>query len=138
MTEVSSLPGVLLFITGLLHTLVAIFSPHLGPHLYSNVLAGGPIIGMWKLSKAEDGTIGNWENFGAAWFFLAGPLMMMLGWMMYLYVRDTKRCTPSSIGFSLIISGVIGCIAFPISGFWLLWPQGCYIVFSTTQEEKKD
>lgn len=135
MEQPSVVPAFLFVMTGIAHVAFALLSSNLSSHLFPK---DRPLIGIWSLEKAADGTvIGGWETFGAAWFIIGGPFMMLLGYMMHMYIKDTQRCLPALLGWALIVLGLIGCVAFPVSGFWLVWPQGCWIVFIASQRIQK-
>ena len=49
-------------------------------------------------------------------FIISGNLMYILGMAMSAYVKDTKKPVPSSIGYALMATSVVGWFFDPISG----------------------
>ena len=118
--------------TGALHVLVALFFPPIGRHLTP---PRSSYVGYWHLEIIgydEEGALmlEGWETFAAAWFLIAGPLMMIIGLLAIDYIRDTRKPLPQWLGWSFIVIGVFGCVVFPLSGFWLLWLQGLFMLIS--------
>jgi hypothetical protein len=61
------------------------------------------------------------------WFLFAGFLMMILGKLMQDYLKAEFRL-PRSLGISMLVLSIIGCIMMPVSGFWLVIPQAILIL----------
>ncbi len=64
------------------------------------------------------------------WFLFSGFMMMMLGQLMHRYSQEQNKPVPASLGYSLLIITLIGCIMMPVSGFWLVLPQALIILIA--------
>jgi len=62
----------------------------------------------------------------AAWFFLFGILMGSCGFA--VSALQQAGGVPKSIGWSLLVLGIIGVIPMPLSGFWLVFPPAIGIL----------
>ena len=63
------------------------------------------------------------EQFGAFWFLVAGPLMVLCG--ISVRAQEATGSTPGPLfGWTLLATAVLGVAVFPVSGFWLLLLPG--------------
>lgn len=102
--------GTMFFITGLIHNSIIFIIPQRRNVILSMIKNG------WINSISN-------ENSNIFWSLVAGILMMFSGRLM-----QYQNKIPNEIGYWLIIIGIIGGLAFPISGFWLVLIQGLYIL----------
>ncbi|WP_029902511.1 DUF6463 family protein [Prevotella sp. 10(H)] len=109
--------GIFLIITGIIHTAVAIL---LGKDSYTEMIKGG----LYN-SVNDDFTRGF-----AFWFFICGLLVMMLGYLAHIFIRETGKPLPAFLGYFLLVASIIGCIIEPVSGFWLFLPQALIIIIA--------
>jgi hypothetical protein len=65
----------------------------------------------------------HWDRATAFWFLVSGGLIFTLGQFTdWTEQRDTAL--PPSLGWSLLAIGAGGGFLMPVSGFWLVIPQG--------------
>jgi hypothetical protein len=64
------------------------------------------------------------------WFLFSGFMMMALGKFMQHYINQFDKPVPDFIGYYLLALTVIGCVMMPLSGFWIVLPQGVIIIFA--------
>lgn len=63
----------------------------------------------------------------AFWFMTLTAFMIILAQLCF-WANSSKISLPKSIGWNLLITSIIGAIAIPISGFWLLMVPACLII----------
>ena len=61
------------------------------------------------------------------WFLITGFVLLVLGDLAHRLERQGVAL-PASLGWQLGALGVVGVLAIPASGFWLLLPQAWWIV----------
>lgn len=61
----------------------------------------------------------------AAWFLLCGPVFFMLG--LTIDHIEKSGVVPKSIGWGLLIFGILGATLMPAGGFWLFFPPALFI-----------
>lgn len=108
--------GVWIVVVSILHTIFALLSVG---GVYKKMLSDGLI-----------GSVNNLESGLAAWFFLFGILMFVLGLMIYFYEKQALQI-PKSIAFTLLGLTVLGAAIMPASGFWLLFPPVLAMLYSS-------
>jgi hypothetical protein len=109
--------GILLIITAILHTLVALAM-------------------MWENGVFADiihngvfNSIGADFKLGMAfWFFVCGIVLWIFGQILHYYIKSEQHPAPKFLGWSLLIFSIFGVCLAPISGFWLFIPQGVIIL----------
>jgi len=104
--KIAKYSGLLLIYTGILHTLVGLF---LGKNVFWDMIKSG-------LVNSVDSQYD--RRFGF-WFLICGFLIIFLGQMVNQYIKRTRKPAPASLGYSLLIMAIIGCIMVPLSGLWL-------------------
>jgi len=106
--------GKFLLITGTLHNLVGI-------------LLGWDIV----LRIADNGFFNGVELFnGVFWFLMTGVSLMILGKLSNWIIETLNAPLPPFLGWYLLLVASVGIILMPISGFWLLIPQGFLIIWN--------
>ncbi|WP_169082398.1 DUF6463 family protein [Paenibacillus sp. PL91] len=103
--------GLLLMLTGLLHTAVGLF-------VFTKQLLPIAAEGVWNTVKE-----GQWERETAFWFMMFGFLLLLLGYLVNWLLKKKGISPPAAFGWLLLILSLIGSIAMPVSGFWLALPQ---------------
>lgn len=63
----------------------------------------------------------------AFWFMTLTPFFIMLAQLCF-WANARQISLPKSIGWNLLITSIIGAIAIPISGSWLLMIPACLII----------
>ncbi len=103
--------GLLLILTGLLHTIVGLFG-------YMEQLQ--PIIadGLWN-TVGE----GQWERATAFWFMMFGFMLIFLGYTADWLMKKRGIAPPAAFGWMLLVVCLAGVVVMPVSGFWLGLPQ---------------
>ena len=103
--------GLLLMLTGLLHTVVGliIYMKQLQP-----IVAGG----LWS-TVGE----GQWDRGTAFWFMMFGFLLILLGYTADWLMKKKEIALPAAFGWTLFAVCLIGAVVMPVSGFWLGLPQ---------------
>ena len=98
--------------TGILHILVGVmvFSAPLGDIMRDGIFIDA--IGV------ED-----YERATAFWFTLTGVFIFITGGLTQ-WIYDNTNTLPTFLGYSVVAIGVIGGLMIPVSGFWLVIPQG--------------
>jgi len=107
--------GLLLAITGVIHTIVGIV---LGGEVYLEMIRDG----LFNV-LAENDT----RQFGF-WFLVCGIFLILFGQTLHYYQKRTQKPAPLSLGYSMLVFSIFGCIVDPISGFWLFIPQALIII----------
>jgi len=113
--------GPLLIATAALHTVVGI------------ILASGSLADIVKagIFNAVDPYL---DRMAAFWFLTCGAALLLMGLMVQWGIRQTDTL-PVSLGWGLMIMGIVGVIMMPVSGFWLLLPQA-YMILRIAHAEK--
>ena len=108
--------GLLLVITGIIHS------------IYALVSFGSIYLDIIKDVLANTSSHDYSHGF-AFWFLICGVFVILLGTVLHHYQKREQKAAPLSLGYSLLILSIIGCIVEPISGFWLFIPQGLLIIW---------
>ena len=101
--------------TSYLHNAVGLF-------FYWTPLKGIVTAGVWNTVDQA------YDRSSAFWFLMFGFMMWILGKMMRWSTMEKKIPLPPFVGHYLIVLSVIGVICMPVSGFWLVIPQGVYLL----------
>lgn len=112
--------GLLLLLTGILHTLVAILFHW---QKYLDMIKEGLV-----------NTINDYERSNAFWFLVCGIIIMFFGSVLQHYQKLTNKPAPLSFGCSLLLFSIVGCIMGPVSGFWLFIPQALIIIIGNKKQ----
>lgn len=106
--------GSLMIVTATIHTIVGF------------VFASGPLM---KIVNAGlfNSVDPYFDRMSAFWYMLFGVLLFFIGIFENWGIRETGTL-PASIGWGLLILGIVGVILMPISGFWLVLPQAYMIL----------
>ena len=64
----------------------------------------------------------------AFWFTFAGPIMLLVGYLMDWVVRQKKLMLPAGVGYGLTGLFLLGVLLLPMSGFWLVLLLGTYLI----------
>ncbi|MBD0379553.1 DUF6463 family protein [Paenibacillus sedimenti] len=68
------------------------------------------------------------DRSNAFWFLFSGVLLWIIGRMLRWLTRKQGIPIPRFVGWQLLIFSIVGAICMPISGFWVVIPQGIYIL----------
>lgn len=109
-----NISGFLLIATGVLHCAVGLV---LGWALLGEIVADG-LIGAIADDPSRNAIF---------WFMFGGVMMIMLGALMH-EVETEREALPHWLGWSLIALGLGGGLCIPASGFWLVIPQGLWLM----------
>ena len=72
-------------------------------------------------------TLSSAEREAAFWFEAGGILMILLGALMrHGELRGAPP--PRWLGWSLLLSGLLGAVCLPVCGFWLIVLQGAWLL----------
>jgi hypothetical protein len=102
--------GLLLGLTGWLHTVVGIF-------LLWGIL--GDIVEAGVFNAVEP----HFDRGAAVWFLFSGFFMLLLAYLMGWVIKEKGMELPRALAWYLLALSVLGIILMPISGFWLALPQ---------------
>ena len=116
--------GLLLIITGIIHTIFALVS---FGNIYLNIIHD-------RLANVTSHD--NARSF-AFWFLVCGIFVILSGTILQHYQKREQKPAPLSLGYSLLVLSVIGCIIEPISGFWLFIPQALIIIWGNKKQQHK-
>ena len=105
--------GTLLWLTGLLHQAVGLL---LAGDLVAQVLRDG-YVGAIEVDV---------QRMVMFWFFVTGFVMLFAA--RALQEIERERPLPAAFGWWLLGIGVLGGLAIPPSGFWLVVPQGVLVL----------
>lgn len=109
--------GILLIITAILHTLLAI-AMMLKSGIFAEIVRNGVF-----------NSIGTDFKLGMSfWFFVCGIALWILGQVLHYYIKREQQPAPKFLGWFLLIFSIIGVCFVPLSGFWLFIPQGLIIL----------
>lgn len=101
--------GLALMLTGWLHTVVGLIE-------YRNELQLMVSNGLWN-------TVVDGEISAAFWFMMSGFLLILLGYIADWLMKKKEISPPPAFGWTLLVVCLVGAIAMPVSGFWLVLPQ---------------
>lgn len=99
--------GIWIIIVAALHTVVAVIN--FGSQ-YKTMIANGVA-----------NSVNSAQTALAAWFFLAGILLLILGLLIYSFEKQSISIS-ISIAITLLFFTILGTALMPVSGFWLLFP----------------
>jgi len=116
--------GKLFLYTGILHTILGIV---LGKDAFTEIIRRGFI-------NSVDGEPAIEYPF---WFLICGILIILFGMVLDHYIRQTRKPAPASLGWSLFVISIIGCLIMPLSGFWLFLPQAFIIIMANQKRNSR-
>lgn len=120
--------GVLLIITGIVHTICAVLPGIFGKQYVEFSKKGFFSISNGVLSFPLLNGIMDYEVFAAFWFFYAGHLLIVCG-LLFDYIEKLQNCIPLYLSISLTTVVIIGSYMIPLSGMtFLLIPQCVYML----------
>ncbi|MEL6165765.1 MAG: DUF6463 family protein [Cyanobacteria bacterium J06628_3] len=111
--------GYWLLITSIIHVIVGIW-------IYGEPLVEIVHAGFFN-SIAPNPFLPDFAREDAFWFMTLTPFFIILAQLCF-WANSRKISLPKSIGWNLLITSIIGAIAIPISGFWLLMVSACLII----------
>ena len=114
--------GLMLIITGILHIILALLA---GGEAFMEIYRNNGIFN----SIARD----NYYHQTAFWFLICGVLLIPFGQILHYYQKREQKPAPLSLGYSLLILSILGCIIMPVSGFWLFLPQALIIIIANNR-----
>lgn len=117
--------GIFLIATGILHIIAALLKYG---KTYMEIIRDGMV----------DAIGGDCERGFALWFLVCGILLIFWGQGMHARIKETQRPAPRSVGWSLMVVSIAGCIVEPVSGFWLFLPQAAIIVLAGQKEKQQE
>lgn len=74
----------------------------------------------------------HFDRMSAFWYMAFGVLLFFIGLLENWGVRQTGTL-PASLGWGLLIFGIICVVLMPLSGFWLVFPQA-YLILRLSRE----
>ncbi len=114
--------GYWLLITSIIHVIVGFW-------IYGEALSEIISNGFFN-SVAPNPFAPNFAREDAFWFMTLTTFFMILA-QLCLWAHSRKIALPGSIGWTLLITSIIGAIAIPISGFWLLMVPAVLIIVTS-------
>ncbi|KAJ3051020.1 hypothetical protein HK097_008009 [Rhizophlyctis rosea] len=141
-------PGTAFISTGVGHCIVGLLVPKLRTPLLE-IISAGVINSVVKVHPLTGEP--TFDRSNSFWFQFGGVVMVAMGRLMQLYLRDVNgeedvvrgkevvkasECLPEEVGWWFLGIGVGGGLMLPVSGFWLLVPQGLYVVWRARQHNK--
>ena len=117
--------GQLLVATGVLHQVVG-------------------VIASWSLDGrnllAEVGVVdwigSDFVRMAWFWFLMTGFVLMMFGGMLH-HLERRGGAVPAWVGWQMGALALVGALAIPASGFWLLFPQAGWIVYKARRLQQR-
>lgn len=111
--------GYWLLVTSIIHVIVGFW-------LYGEPLTEIASNGFFN-SVAPNPFAPDFAREDAFWFMTLTAFFVILAQLCF-WADSHKISLPESIGWNLLITSIIGAIAIPISGFWLLIVPACLII----------
>ncbi len=99
-----------IILVGLVHT-------GFGLAMFSGILREMLAAGWWNTLGDRDPS-----RYLAFWFMFAGFITLILGYLADWFERVDSRPLPAPLGWALLGIALVGVIAHPLSGFWLVFP----------------
>jgi len=121
--------GTLLIATGILHQLVG-FVAGLAltvDGVERNLLAEVAELGV------VDSIVADLARTAWFWFLVTGFALVILG-DLARRIENRGTVLPASLGWQLLALGIAGGVLMPASGFWLVVPQGAWIVLRARRQ----
>lgn len=114
--------GLIFMLTGILHVVtgVVVFR-----HLFNAMVA------MGLVNSAREPV----DHQLAFWFTFTGLVMGLTGYLMDWVVRQKGLVLPGTFGYVLTGLCVVGIVLIPPSGFWLVLPQGIYLIIHSRRSK---
>ncbi|AFY52919.1 hypothetical protein Riv7116_0315 [Rivularia sp. PCC 7116] len=111
--------GYWLLVTSIIHVIVGVW-------LYAEQLSEIINSGFFN-SITPNPFAPNFAREDAFWFMTLTAFLVILA-QLCLWANSQKISLPESVGWNLLITSIIGAVAIPISGFWLLMPPACLMI----------
>ena len=125
MNKIWKYSGIFLFVTGYLHTLVAIL---IGKNELLQIIRDGFVNALGR-----DYALGL-----AFWFLICGIFLIIFGHVLHHYIKKEQKPAPAFLGYYLLIFSILGCLVVPVSGFWLFIPQALIIIFADRKQSLRN
>ncbi len=109
--------GLLLMLTGLLHTIVGLIG-------YMEPLQSIVGDGLWNTIVTD----GQLEREIAFWFMMFGFMLMLIGYTADWMMKKRSIAPPPAFGWMLLSVCTLGAVIMPVSGFWLGIPQAIVLL----------
>jgi phosphoglycerol transferase MdoB-like AlkP superfamily enzyme len=114
--------GILLIITGILHTLIALW---LGKEALIGMIRDGFVNSVGSDISREF----------AFWFFICGLAFIFLGHVLHYYIKKEQKPAPLFVAYYLLAISAVVCLIEPESGGWLFIPQALIIIFAKRKRQ---
>ncbi|KST64972.1 DUF6463 family protein [Mastigocoleus testarum] len=121
--------GYWLLVTSFIHIIVGFW-------VYGEPLAEIVSDGFFN-SVAPNPFAPNFAREDAFWFMTLTAFFVILAQLCF-WAHFRKIALPESIGWTLLITSIIGAIAIPISGFWLLMVPAILIIAASKNVSNLD
>lgn len=120
--------GWLLVAIGVIHNLIGLT---MGWEILQGIVAEGG----WN--TIEPGGQIHYARSAILWFLLIGFFWLLLGYLMQCWLRNFALPLPTSIGWGLLLAGVVVVFVLPVSGAWLFIPLGILVILGRPQQQHK-
>jgi H+/Cl- antiporter ClcA len=107
--------GILLIITSILHTLVALIT---SGNAFADMLRDG-------VFNSVESDLTRSLSF---WFLIVGVVCFIFGHTLHYYIKKMEQPAPKFLGWYMLALGIVGSVFAPVSGFFLFILQGIIIV----------
>jgi hypothetical protein len=112
-----------MIITSILHTLMALA---IGGKAFADMFYAG------VFNSVE----GDSERSFAFWFLIVGIACFFLGHTLHHCIKKTAQPAPRSLGYYMLVLGIVGMVFVPVSGFFLFIIQGAIIVVAKVDKDE--
>ena len=79
---------------------------------------------------------GDLMTAAAVWFVLFGAMLFIGGLAISALEKASPARLPKSIGWSLLVLGIVGVTLMPASGFWLVFPPAIAVLVAKERERR--
>ena len=115
--------GWLLVAIGVIHCAIGLL-------LSWGIVAAWSAAGWWH--SIERPGVMHMDRFAALWFQVAGVSWVLLGWLTQQWL-DRLGTAPASLGWALLIMGLLVAYVLPVSGAWLFVALGLRMAWPPRQ-----
>lgn len=115
--------GWLLVAIGVIHCAIGLL-------LSWGILAAWSEAGWWH--SIERSGVMHMDRFAALWFQVAGVSWVLLGWLTQQWL-DRLGAAPASLGWALLLMGLLVAYVLPVSGAWLFVALGLRMAWPPRQ-----
>jgi hypothetical protein len=77
---------------------------------------------------------GNLKTAATVWFFLFSGMLFICGLALRHLEATSSGPLPKSLGWGLLVMGLVGVVLMPTSGFWLIFPAALAILIFKQKE----